>query len=78
MTHAVLTALPLAVALAALAAIPVLARGAGSDFAVAAAPLAALLIGVPAGARLAGRRWGAPIGAGLAGGLAVGVAFLLR
>jgi hypothetical protein len=78
MTHAVLTALPLAVALAALAAIPVLARGATSDFAVAVAPLAALLIGVPAGARLLGRSWGAPIGAGLAGGLAVGVAFLLR
>ncbi|MCZ8150572.1 MAG: hypothetical protein O9325_22290, partial [Roseomonas sp.] len=78
LTHPVLTALPLAVALAALAAIPVLARGAASDFAVAAAPLAALLIGIPAGARLAGRRWGAPAGAGLVGGLAVGVAFLLR
>lgn len=78
LTHPVLTALPLAVALAALAAIPVLARGAASDLAVAAAPLAALLIGIPAGARLAGRRWGAPAGAGLVGGLAVGVAFLLR
>jgi hypothetical protein len=78
MAHPVLTALPLAGALAALAAIPVMARGAASDFAVAAAPLAALLLGAPAGTRLAGRRWGAPIGAGLAGGLAVCVAFLLR
>jgi hypothetical protein len=78
MAHPVLTALPLAGALAALAAIPVMARGAASDFAVAAAPLAALLLGAPAGTRLAGRRWGGPIGAGLAGGLAACVAFLLR
>ena len=78
MTHPVLTALPLAVALAALAAIPVLARGGAADFAVAAAPLAALLIGIPTGARLVGRRWGAPAGAALMGCLAVGVAFLLR
>jgi hypothetical protein len=76
--HPVLTALPLAGALAALAAIPVMARGAASDFVVAAAPLAALLIGAPAGARLAGRMWGAPVGAGLAGGMATYVAFLLR
>ena len=78
MAHPVLMALPLAGALAALAAIPVVARGAASDFAVASAPLAALLLGAPAGARLAGRRWGAPIGAGLAGGVAACIAFLLR
>ena len=78
MAHPVLTALPLAGALAALAAIPVVARGAASDFAVAAAPLAALLLGAPAGTRLAGRRWGALVGAGLAGGSMACVAFLLR
>jgi hypothetical protein len=78
MAHPVLAALPLAGALAALAAIPVVARGAASDFAVAAAPFAALLLGAPAGARLAGQRWVAPVGAGLAGGIAACIAFLLR
>jgi hypothetical protein len=76
--HPVLGALPMAGALAALAAVPLIARGAASDVAVAAAPLAALLLGAPAGARLAGGRWGAPAGAVLAGGAAAGVAFLLR
>lgn len=78
MTHPMLAALPVAGALAALAAIPVLARGAASDVVLAVAPLAALLLGAPAGTRLAGRRWGAPAGAGLMGGLAVGIVFLLR
>jgi hypothetical protein len=76
--HPVLMALPLAGALAALAAIPVVARGTASDFAVAVAPIAALLLGAPAGAWLAGRKWGAPVGAGLAGGLTAFVAVLLR
>lgn len=78
MTHPMLTALPAAGALAALAAIPVLARGAASDFVLAASPLAALLLGAPAGTRLAGRRWGGSAGAGLVGALAVGIVFLLR
>jgi len=78
MAHPVLTALPLAGALAALAASPVVARGAASDFAVAAAALVALLLGAPAGARVAGRKWGGVVGAGLAGGSMACVAFLLR
>jgi hypothetical protein len=75
-----LAALPLAAALAALAAIPLLARGAAADWAVAAAPLAALLVGAPVGAGLVGLRraaWGGASGAALVGGLGVGVAFLL-
>jgi hypothetical protein len=77
---ALLAALPIAAALAALAAIPLLARGAAADWAVAAAPLAALLVGAPLGSGLVGLRraaWGGVGGAALAGGLCVGAAFLL-
>jgi hypothetical protein len=72
-----LAGLPVAGALAALAAIPVMARGAPADWAVAAAPLAVLLAGAPLGARLS-PGLGAPAGAALAGGLCAAVAFLLR
>lgn len=72
-----LSALPLAGGIAALAAIPVLARGAPADWTAAAAPLAALLLGAPAGARMGGRL-GAPIGAALVGATATLVAFLVR
>ncbi|WP_372618413.1 hypothetical protein [Falsiroseomonas sp.] len=71
-----LDALPLAGALAALAAIPVIARGAPADWAAAAAPLAALALGAPAGARLGGR-FGALFGAVLAGAACATVAFLI-
>jgi hypothetical protein len=79
--HPALGALPVAGALAALAAIPLVARGAAADVAVAAAPLAALAVGAPLGARLIGGRrasLGAVAGAVLAGGFCAGVAFLLR
>jgi hypothetical protein len=70
-------ALPLAGALAGLAAIPVLARGAPADWAAAAAPLLALALGAPLGARLLGR-FGAPIGAVVFGGSATASALLMR
>jgi hypothetical protein len=76
--HPALAALPVAGALAALAALPLVMRGAAADVAVAAAPLAALALGAPLGARLAGGRLGAPLGAMLAGAASAGVAFLLR
>lgn len=79
--HPALAALPVAGALAALAAMPLIARGTAADVAVAAAPLAALALGAPLGARLLrGRRasLGAAAGAVLAGGLLAGVAFLLH
>jgi hypothetical protein len=77
-SHPALAALPLAGALAALAAMPVVARGTAADFAVAAAPLVALALGAPIGARLVQGGWGAAAGAVLAGGFMAGVAFLLH
>ncbi len=73
----VLAALPLAGGLAALAAIPVLARGAPADWAAGAAPAVALWLGGALGALLPGRA-AAPVGAGLAGAAAVLAAWLLR
>jgi hypothetical protein len=75
--HPALAALPAAAAIAALGAIPLLARGAPADWAAAAAPFAALLVGAPAGFRLGGHG-GAAAGAALAGSGAAAVAFLLR
>jgi len=75
--HPALSALPVAGALAALAAIPIVARGAPADWAAGAAPLVALLAGAPAGARLHAR-FGAPAGAVLGGAVAAATAFLLR
>jgi hypothetical protein len=75
-----LLALPAACGLAALAALPVVARGAPADWAAASAPVAALLVGAPAGARLLRRRGalGATIGAGLGGAAAILAAWALR
>jgi hypothetical protein len=65
--HPALAALPIAGGIAALAAVPLLARGATADWLAAAAPLVALLAGAPLGARLH-RRHGAAVGAAVAGG----------
>jgi hypothetical protein len=62
-----LAALPAAGAMAALAALPVIARGAPADWAAAAAPLAAMI----------GARFG-PAASGVAAGLAVLAAWALR
>lgn len=75
--HPALAALPVAAAIVALASVPVLARGMAADWAAAAAPFAALWIGAPVGARLAGRG-GAVVGALLAGGSAAAMAWTLR
>lgn len=71
-----LAAVPVAAALAALAAVPVLARGAATDWAAALAPLAALWLGQPIAARLP--RWAAPLGPVVAAMPLVAAAFLLR
>ncbi|MBW8268961.1 hypothetical protein [Caldovatus aquaticus] len=52
----------LALGLAALAALPVLARGRAADWAAAAAPALAMLLGPAIGGRLPGRRLGPAIG----------------
>lgn len=70
-------ALPLAIGLAALAAGPVLARGGGTDWLVAAAPFAALWIGPGLGARIGGRS-GTPLGWAIAGGLPLIFVWLLH
>ena len=70
-------ALPLAIALAALAAGPVLARGAGTDWLVVAAPFAALWIGPSLGGRIGGRA-GVPLGWALAGGIPLIFVWLLH
>lgn len=70
-------ALPLAAGMAALAVLPLLARGAPADWAIAAAPVAALVLGAPLGVRI-WRRAGAPLGAGLAGAACALAAVLLR
>ncbi|WP_270933746.1 hypothetical protein [Falsiroseomonas oryzae] len=68
-----LAALPLAGALTAVAALPVMARGTPADWAIAAAPIAALWVGAPLGGRVA-TRLGPPLGAVLAGGAAAALA----
>lgn len=75
--HPALAALPVAGGLAALGALPLIARGAPADWAAAAAPLAALWIGAPVGGRLS-RRFGAPMGAILAAVGCVAAAHWLR
>ena len=70
-------ALPLAGALAGLAALPLLARGTPADALAAAAPLAALWLGAPLGAAFAGRA-GPPLAALLAGAACAAAAFVLR
>jgi hypothetical protein len=75
--HPALAALPMAGALAAVAALPVVGRGAPADWAAAAAPLAALWLGAPLGAWLA-RGAGAPVGALLVGAGCAALALLLR
>lgn len=70
-------ALPVAGAITGLAALPVIARGVPADWAVAAAPLCAVLLGIPLGGWLAGRT-GAALGAILAGGGCAFFAFLIR
>jgi hypothetical protein len=69
-------ALPVAAALAALGAIPVLARGAPADWAVAAAPVAALALGAPLGARVLPRH-GATLGAAFLGAICAAIGILL-
>ena len=70
-------ALPMAIGLAALAAGPVLARGASTDWLVAAAPFAALWLGPALGARIGGR-WGEPLGWAIAGGLPLIFVWLMQ
>lgn len=69
--------LPLAVGLVGVAAVPVLARGAGPDLAAAAIPFAALIAGPWIGRRLPGRA-GAWIGPAVAALPLVGLVVLLR
>jgi hypothetical protein len=72
-----LSALPVAGAIMALAALPVIARGAPADWTVAAAPLLTVVLGIPLGARLGGRG-GAVLGALLAAAGCGIFAFLIR
>lgn len=69
--------LPLALALAGIAAVPLVARAAPADMAAAAGPALALLAGpwVSRRLRMPGADWLGPV---LAGAPAVGLAFLLR
>ncbi len=70
-------ALPLAGAIAGLAALPVIARGAPADWATAAAPLAALWLGAPIGGLVA-PRLGPAFGAILAGAACIVLALMMR
>ena len=70
-------ALPVSIGLAALAAGPVLARGATADWLVAAAPFAALWLGPALGGRIGGRA-GEPVGWAMAGLLPLIFVWLLQ
>jgi hypothetical protein len=72
-----LAGLPVAGAVAALGAIPVLARGAPADWAVAAAPVLALTLGATLGARVLPQH-GATLGAVFLGAIGVAIGILLR
>lgn len=73
----VLAALPLAGAIGALGALPVIARGRPADWAVAAAPLAALWLGPVLAPHLPGRV-AAPAGALIATAICLSLAYILR
>ena len=75
--NAALANLPVAGTLAALAALPVIARGSGPDWAAGLSPLLALAVGAPIGASVS-RRLGAPLGALLAGVASALLAFFMR